>query len=56
MEIEKGMFNPSTTLNHTHAGSIGNLCNDRIEMLKSKIIADFNFDQITKAEEDLLRC
>lgn len=55
MEIEKGTFNPSTSLNHTHAGSIGNLCNDRIEMLKSKVIADFNFDQITKAEEDLLR-
>lgn len=54
MEIEKGTFNPSTTLNHTHAGSIGNLCNERIEMLKSKIIADFNFDQVTKAEEGLL--
>lgn len=54
MEIENGTFHPSTTLNHTHAGSIGNLCNDRIEMLKSKIIADFNFDQVSKAEKDLL--
>ncbi|MDO9260359.1 MAG: argininosuccinate lyase [Flavobacteriaceae bacterium] len=29
-DIENNCFNPSTNLNHTHAGSIGNLCNDQI--------------------------
>lgn len=28
--IENNSFNPSIELNHTHAGSIGNLCNDLI--------------------------
>ena len=31
LEIEKGTYEPQTTLNHTHEGSIGNLCNDEIE-------------------------
>lgn len=29
--IESGNFNTSTEINHTHEGSIGNLCNDKIE-------------------------
>ncbi len=28
--IEDGSFQPDFDLNHTHEGSIGNLCNDRI--------------------------
>ncbi|MDP2089625.1 MAG: argininosuccinate lyase [Flavobacteriaceae bacterium] len=39
--IENNSFNPSMNLNHTHAGSIGNLCNDKIiqqmEVLLDKI-------------------
>ncbi|KAB2913324.1 MAG: argininosuccinate lyase [Bacteroidetes bacterium] len=30
-EIEEGSFKAPTQLNHTHAGSMGNLCNDEIE-------------------------
>ncbi len=30
-EIEEGSFSAPTQLNHTHVGSIGNLCNDEIE-------------------------
>ncbi|MBA3706082.1 MAG: argininosuccinate lyase [Bacteroidetes bacterium] len=29
--IEKGKFGPSTKVDHTHEGSIGNLCNDAIK-------------------------
>ncbi|MDZ7657869.1 hypothetical protein [Fodinibius sp.] len=28
--IKKGNFHPDRTINHTHEGSIGNLCNDEI--------------------------
>ena len=36
--IEKGNFKPSTKVNHTHEGSIGNLCNDSIKKeMKSKV-------------------
>lgn len=36
--IEKGNFKPSTKVNHTHEGSIGNLCNDNIKKeMKSKV-------------------
>ena len=30
-EIEEGSFTPNRSLNHTHEGSIGNLCNDQIQ-------------------------
>lgn len=36
--IEKGNFKPSTKVDHTHEGSIGNLCNDSIKKeMKSKV-------------------
>ena len=28
--IENGTFKPSNEINHTHEGSIGNLCNEKI--------------------------
>ena len=45
IEINKGIFNPERSVNHTHEGSIGNLCND-------KITAKFNdiFSSITLFE------
>lgn len=54
MEIEEGKFNPNKEVHHTHEGSIGNLCNDEIALLKQKVIDDFNFQQIISAEEKLL--
>jgi argininosuccinate lyase len=40
--IENGDFAPDFTLNHTHEGSIGNLCNDKIvglmEVLKDRVL------------------
>ena len=54
LEIEAGNFVADKKLNHTHEGSIGNLCNDRIEKLKAEIIAGFQFEKVNQAEESLL--
>ena len=54
LEIEAGRFVADKKLNHTHEGSIGNLCNDRIEKLKSEIIAGFRFEKVNQAEKKLI--
>jgi len=55
LEIEAGNFVVDKKLNHTHEGSIGNLCNDRIEKLKSEIIAGFGFEKVERAVERLIK-
>ncbi len=35
-DIEEGAFNPDKTVNHTHKGSVGNLCLDEIVAKKNK--------------------
>lgn len=42
MQIENNTFKAETTVNHTHEGSIGNLCNDKIKELFYKKIAKIN--------------
>ncbi len=54
LEIENGDFKPNKTVHHTHEGSIGNLYNDHIEMMKQQIIDQFDFNKIEKAETALL--
>jgi len=54
MDIENGNFKPDKTVHHTHEGSIGNLCNDRIDLLKQKVIDQFDFITIENAENQLL--
>jgi argininosuccinate lyase len=55
LEIEAGNFKPNKQLNHTHEGSIGNLCNDKIEILYKKVLSEFNFDKINTAIENLVK-
>lgn len=55
LEIEKGEFRHDKKVHHTHQGSIGNLCNDKIELLKQKIIDQFEFETVTEAERKLLQ-
>lgn len=55
LAIERGDFNPSLEINHTHEGSIGNLCNDQIVLLFNKIKEEFNFNQVLQAEQALLK-
>lgn len=54
LEIEAGKFSPDKHIHHTHEGSIGNLCNDRITELMLKTIDSFDFARTEAAEARLL--
>ncbi len=54
LDIENGKFSHNRQVNHTHEGSIGNLCNEQIELLKQNIVDQFNFASIEAAESKLL--
>lgn len=54
LEIEAGKFSPDKHIHHTHEGSIGNLCNDRITELMRKTIGSFDFARTEAAEARLL--
>lgn len=55
LAIERGEFTPSDKVNHTHEGSIGNLCNDKIKELFYSTLEKFNFDTYHKAFDKLLK-
>ena len=50
LEIEAGTFRADKHIHHTHEGSIGNLCNDKIEALMQQTIGSFGFEKVEKAE------
>ena len=54
LEIEAGTFTPVKEVHHTHEGSIGNLCNDRITALMQETMDGFHFERMEKAEKKLL--
>ncbi len=54
LEIEAGNFVPNKDIHHTHEGSIGNLCNERIVGLMDSIMQDFHFEKVDKAIKALL--
>jgi len=43
-DIRNGAFNPSKDIDHTHEGSIGNLCNDKIMERMNNIVNEFDFN------------
>ncbi|HTN35986.1 MAG TPA: argininosuccinate lyase [Arachidicoccus sp.] len=53
--IEAGKFDYSTSVHHTHEGSLGNLCNDRIQANMDKTLANFDFGTYHKAIKELLQ-
>ena len=53
--IENGTFKADHKLHHTHEGSIGNLCNDRIAARMEKLIAEFGFDRCDDAVSRLIK-
>lgn len=55
LDIEAGRFSPCKEIRHTHAGSAGNLCNDRIRALMDDVCAGFGFEKVEQAEQDLLK-
>lgn len=54
LEIEAGEFVANKNIHHTHDGSIGNLCNDKIQALMEQTMAEFSFDKVRNAEKKLL--
>ncbi|SFF87426.1 argininosuccinate lyase [Prevotella sp. KH2C16] len=54
LEIEASTFKANHHIHHTHEGSMGNLCNDRIEALMQQTLKEFHFERMEKAERDLL--
>ena len=55
LEIESGTFRADKHIHHTHEGSIGNLCNDQIELLMNHTLSEFHFDRVEDAERALLK-
>ena len=54
LDIENGNFTHDKQVNHTHEGSIGNLCNDGISLLMQRVMDGFNFDVMLRAEQKLI--
>ena len=54
-QIEAGSFSPETTVNHTHEGSIGNLCNDKIAAKFKTTYSGFNGEAIQSVKANLVR-
>lgn len=55
LDIEANNFHYSTHINHTHEGSIGNLCNDKIEANMQNLTTAFHFENYHEAIEKLLQ-
>lgn len=53
-EIEAGNYNPPRTVEHSHEGSIGNLCNDRIKGTFDEVLRRFDFKRIDDSADNLL--
>ena len=53
LDIEAGRFRPVKEVHHTHAGSIGNLCNDHIADLMASVLKGFPFEKVEAAEQKL---
>ncbi len=54
LDIEAGKFKANKEIHHTHEGSIGNLCNDKIAALMDSVIAQFPFKKVNNAERILV--
>ncbi|HTJ52154.1 MAG TPA: argininosuccinate lyase [Cyclobacteriaceae bacterium] len=53
-DIEQGKYNPEKSVNHTHEGSIGNLCHDEIKAMMDSTLESFRFKQVDEAFGKLL--
>ncbi|MCQ2058201.1 MAG: argininosuccinate lyase [Bacteroidaceae bacterium] len=53
-DIANGKFKANKKISHTHQGSIGNLCNDRIKQKMDAIISSFPFEKIDSAIQSLI--
>lgn len=51
MQIENGDYKPITDIQHTHEGSIGNLCNAEIQQKMQRILQSFEFEKAEKIND-----
>ncbi len=54
LDIQAGKFDPIREVNHTHEGSIGNLCHDEIKRLMREVCAQFSFKRMAQAKAKLI--
>ena len=54
LDIEQGRFKAVKEVHHTHEGSMGNLCNDRVAVLYRATLESFDFDTYHQAFDKLL--
>jgi argininosuccinate lyase len=54
MDIEAGTFTHTSSPNHVHEGSIGNLCNKEITKMMDDVIKQYNFSGVRAALEKLV--
>jgi argininosuccinate lyase len=54
-QINSGTYEPTREVNHTHAGSVGNLCLDEIAEKMLAIVQVFDFEQIEESYSNLLK-
>ena len=55
LDIESGNFNYDTHINHSHEGSIGNLCTEEIKKQMQKVVNSFPFTAVRMAIEKLIQ-
>ena len=55
LDIEAGNYIPSYDVNHTHEGSIGNLCNEKINEMFTELLSQFDFQKHINAEQNLIK-
>lgn len=54
-DIENGTFKPDTDIQHTHEGSIGNLCTEEIKAQMEAVIKQFPFEKVHAAIASLVK-
>ncbi len=55
LDIDNNAYTYATDVNHTHEGSIGNLCNEQVERMMKEQIVGFKFQNVHTAINDLLK-
>ena len=55
LDIEGSNFNYTTNINHTHEGSIGNLCTEEIKKQMQKVVNSFPFASVQSAIDNLIK-
>lgn len=53
-QINQDVYSPSRGISHTHCGSIGNLCLDEISAKMNAVLANYDFQKVEKAYQELL--